>query len=224
MKTIIVLQFSLILLFEPVYAGNDWVVKAGFNYSAFRDSDNEAIINYSLGFSREVALTDKISLFPDFLISSQGGMLRNKPVWNDDYERFLDSYSFRVAIQLIEVGLIMSYQMLDKPYKIFFNLGPSWRIGLHDESHSFDRKSIYDEDNPRRHKEFENYDFNYLLGDPSFINSSGGAINLGTTFRFNRINFEIRYSYALHNIGAFSSLQKVKKKSHTLHFFVGLQI
>ncbi len=217
----LVVIFTLSLL-KPLFSENNWLVKAGFNYSAFRDNDDELIGNYSLGISRNIDFTEKLSLLPDFLISSQGGMLRNKPVWTDNYELALNSYSYRVAIQLIEFGLMINYQILDKSLELSLNIGPSWRIGLHDESHKFNRKLIYDDTNPTLRDEFENYNFKYISGDPSFINSSGWSVNLGLMCSFKRICFETRYSFALHDIGAFSSLEKVGKKSHTLHFLIGV--
>ena len=81
------------------------------------------------------------------MVSSQGGMIRNEPVWTDNTDNYLDAYDIEAKIQLFDLSTI--------------NLGTSYRIGLHDESRLLNKRTIYDSENVL--EEYEDYYFKYRL-------------------------------------------------------------
>jgi len=223
-----VIKTSLIILMLVGYtiAQNSWIIKGGLNLSSFSDSDNEKITGYSLGIERNITINDFIIVCPEFLVSSQGGMIRNTPVWNDDIDQYLDAYDIEARMQLYEFSFFIKFPVIVKnDLNITFNIGPSYRIGLHDESRLFNRHNLYDSwDIPEEYKNLDYNDFKYRIGEHVLLNTNGWAINTGFSIYFKKFLFEIQYSYSFHSIGHVDVLMWINKKYHALHFLAGLNL
>ena len=156
---------SLLIIFIlslNAHTQNNWTVKGGMNFSAFRDADNDLITGYSFGIEKNINIYKSFKLCPEFLVSSQGGMIRNEPVWTDNTDNYLDAYDIEAKIQLFDLSLLVKYGFNYNSNSIItINLGTSYRIGLHDESRLLNKRTIYDSENVL--EEYEDYYFKYRL-------------------------------------------------------------
>ncbi len=167
-------------------------------------------------------------------ITTQGSLLKNKPIKDWEYSEFyLYAYDIRVSKLFIEFPLLISYSVKLLPFAAKPYAGFSYRVGLGDGSKKFNRKLIYDDDHPERRSEFENYKYEYEKGDfehgphPIFVSTTGLGLNVGSKFEYKIIVIDFRYTLALHHIGEIDQviqLNTKKKQTQTFHVLIGFKI
>ena len=224
------LKFIIIflILLSNIYAQNSWNLKAGINASKFRDNDSELLINYSLGLSRQLHITENYYIIPEIFITKQGSLIKEKPVKTDDWEWYLYSYDIHAELVYFEFPILISYGTSLKKNNIYFYLGPSFRFafGSMDRTKLSNEKIIYDDDQPDRREEFENYNFEFVQGDyeGSIIKSPAWSVNLGFAVDLNILDLELRYTYTFNEIGQIGQLDPIKRYLHSLHLLLGIHL
>jgi len=225
MKFIKVLLF--ILFISNLYAQSPWYIKAGINLSKFRDSDSEALLNYSFGLSRIIYFSDEWSLVPELFITRQGSMLREKPVKTGGWEWFLYSYDIKAVHIYLEIPVLINYQASIKNRKIHFYLGPSYRFVLTDRTELLNQTLIYDDTHPDLKDKYKNYDFEFIQGDYdgfSLFKSPAWSMNFGITAEISVINVELRYTYTFNEMGQIGQIHPIERYLHSLHLLLTYQL
>jgi hypothetical protein len=223
---------KIILLFLTVsnlYSQKPWELKAGINFSKFRDNDSEFLTNYSFGLSKQINIIGNFFITPEFFITKQGSLLKDKPIKTGYWDWYLYSYNIKAELIYFEIPVFLSYETSLKEYKTHFYAGPSFRISLlgsMDRSKLSNQKVIYDDTNPDRKEEFENYEFEFIQGDYeySILKSPAWSFNFGTSVNMNYINIECRYTYTFNEIGQIEQLYPLKRYLHSLHLLLGINL
>ena len=200
-----------------------WTFKFGWNYSAFRGSDNQLISGVTFGFNRYWNISENLNLSSEILLTSQGGFLNDKPVKGPEIDWYLYSWDVRCKVYYLEIPIFLSYNYYSEPFGINFYFGPSYRFGITDHSERTKENLIYDDSNPELKEKYTDYNFEFYQTDREFhaFPQSGFGLNIGLAINYRYLLLDLRYSYALHKIGGVEQLKDVNRKSHVIHFMLG---
>lgn len=209
-----------------VFSQNSWNIKAGLNFSSSRNNDTEFITNYSLGISKRINIHSDYFISPEFLITQQGTLIKNTPVWTDGFDEFLDSYNIKAVHTYIELPILISYRYKIKNNNLFLFMGPSYRFAFFDFTNLYNRKNIFDENHPERKNEFKEYIFEFKKGDYEgfLFKSPAWSYIIGVSADLNVFNIEVRYTYTFNKMGQIGQLHPINRNLHSLHFLLGLNL
>ena len=226
MKLLKIIIFLFIV--SNLNAQNPWRIKAGLNFSKFRDNDSEFLINYSFGLSRQIYIFGNYFVSPEIFVTKQGSLLKHKPVKTDDWDWYLYSYNIKAEIIYLEFPVLLNYEISLQGLKMNIYLGPSFRFsfGSLDKTKRSIEKLIYDDTHPDRKDDYVDYNFEFVQGDyaGSLIKSSAWSMNFGFKVDLNIIDLALRYTYTLNEIGQIEQLQPIKRYLHSLHILLGIHL
>jgi hypothetical protein len=216
------LLFMLLIFisFVHLHAEKKWCIKYGINYSAFTDKDNDFIKGNLFGISRDWSISNKIKIGTEFLISKRGGIIKNV-VYLTQSEIDVCQIDAYITFIYLELPLLLKYTLKSaKNSKINCYIGPSYKIGFKGKNNSKNFKHLFEIPYPQ----YENYQFEYIVHADAYVPASGFDINFGSNIIWYFLSGEIRYSYALHKIDKLADIEPInkKKRTHAIHFIVGL--
>ncbi len=229
MKYIKWITFSIYLLISiNIFAKDNTLIKTGINVSDFRNNDSHFTTNFSIGLSKIKKINKNLYFLPEIFFTREGSILKNKPVKNDDWEWYLNSYNIKIIQYYLELPLMIGYHFIFHKSEFMIYFGPSFKITITDRTKLYNEKIIYDDDHPEKRSDFKNYNFEFVQGDYSgghFLDSPGMNLNIGFIKPFlKKFYFEIRYSYSLNKIGSIGQLNAINRKLHSLHFLIGVNL
>jgi len=221
-----IIFYIYLLCLTNLFAENSTLIKAGINVSNFRNNDSQFTVNYSIALSKIKKINGNLYFLPEILFTKQGSILKNKPVKNDDWEWYLNTYDIKINQYYLELPMMIGYQFNFHKAEIMFYFGPSFKITITDRTKSYNEKIIYDDEHPEKKDDFKNYNFEFIQGDYSgghFLDSPGMNLNIGFIKPFiKKIYLEIRYSYTLNKIGSAGQLHPINRKIHSFNFIIGV--
>ena len=225
MKTIILIQIALIILFKPVNAGNDWIIKAGFNYSKLRAIKNEPHYGISIGVERKIPVWGLFSINPEIIFFRQGGTIKDKPVWTDlfNINNTLYNYDIKITGGGLEIAPVFDFQLWENESFLFNGrIYPAYHFGAF--TAELKEKNRIDTNNGNI--DWNNYDFEYREGDfDNWFNfKTGWSMNFGITIKYRIYLLELRYIHNMYNIGQAGDLYPLSYKISSLHLLLGLTI
>ncbi len=222
-KRTYILIFIFFLL-NNANAKNNWVIKGGFNYSELYSVKAIPSYNYSFGVERNIPINSFFSISPEVLWSKQGGLIKNKPVWTENYYGDL---LFRNDINIVrtsmDLALVFDFPFIEKKsYSMSFRFFPSFHTESFTKTKLKNREQI---DITGGTIDWDNYDFEYIQGDyenfPYSFRTSW-SLNIGLSFSYRRLFSELRYMNNLQPIGQVGQLRPLKYKLHSFHFLFGI--
>jgi outer membrane protein with beta-barrel domain len=219
--------YSLVVtsfLYQNLYAENNWIIKGGFNYSDFSNIQAEPTYNYSFGVERNIPINSFFSISPEILWSKQGALIKNKPVWNENYyDGLLFKYDINIVRTSMDLALVFDFPLIVKNnYSMSFRFFPSFHTESFTKTKLEKREQI---DITGGVIDWDNYDFEYIQGDYDYTPYSfrtSWSLNIGLSFSYRRLFSELRYMNNLQPIGQVGQLRPLKHKLHSFHFLFGI--
>ncbi len=219
-----VLPILFFFVFVNILFASEKTVKVGINFSSFRNSDAQSIVNYAFAISKSKKINGNFYFLPELLFGGQGSLLKNKPVKNEDWPWYLSAYDIKVLQYYLEVPLLIGYRIAVADHNFFIYLGPSFHAAITDRTTLSNERIIYDDDHPAQKDDFQNYDFEFVQGDYEghFLEAAGLSLNVGLAVPLSvKFSFEVRYSYALNKLGSVGQLHPLDRKLQALILLLG---
>jgi len=211
-----------------LYSKNHTTIKAGLSHSYFRDDNNSDPKNaFSIGISREFELTENLSIYPELFVTTQGGILKNKPIYNEmvQFDSIIYAYDIKLAVTYIEVPFLLNYRFFShNESNLRFIFGPSFRFVL-SEAASLSNRNKLDEFIAREKSEYllNYYDEPYGLLK-LFVRERGLSINFGFQFNYRYLYLETRFTYTIRKMEQTADFPNIPKHLNSLHLLIGISI
>lgn len=233
----IFILLNLFLLSVNLNANDKWIVKAGLNYSEFRDDkDSEFISGYTISVLKSWHLINDMSLEFGLGYSTRGGILNNKVVKTfssvSGQLENVYSYNLSCSINYLDFPLNIKYKLNIKDINFHFYSGFYLSIPLSSVNSEVKRSKnqflfIYVNSIPGQN----DYKFEYNISEDSGygvwwgrILDSNYGINFGIGSEISHYVIDFLYKYDLKSFGSNASLIHVLKRSHSFHFLFGLEL
>ncbi len=237
MKLIVVIILGLLIIVVNLDAKDKWIIRAGLNYSKFRDDkDSDLKLGYTISILKEWYLIDDFSLDVGLGYSERGGILKNKIVRTFYSESGqlepVYSYNLNCSIAYIDLPLFFRYKIKINDYNFHLNSGlyisfPISSVNNEVELSKNQFLFFYDNSNSS-HRE---YNFEYDSSEDSGYGVWWGRIfnpNYGFNFGFGitirSFILDFIYMHDLKEFGSDESGIYIFDKSHSFYLLFGLEI
>ena len=159
-------------------------------------------------------------------MSGQGGLAKEKPVYENITDPYIYSYDITVRIVYLEIPILFTMTVIPGDFSTKIYLGPSYRLGIIDITNKSNRTLIYNSDDYNGDMIREEIETQFVQGDfdnslPRIVNS-GFGLNVGLLFQYKFVSFDFMYSYGFNKIGQVDQFYFIDKRTHAVHFLLGI--